>query len=137
MYILKAKLIIDNLSAEFGNDIKEPCIHIGDDYFDKKIKRQEVSNKKCVLENSMNYLLWLQKNVALAIEELIASRKEYANGGHVLDGVALFSDQFQQCIDKLISVLVHIENLLYIFEWIVKRNVNNITVKFTYKLIIM
>lgn len=54
----------------------------------------------------------VKDNLHKAVEYLKEGKKDFANGGHVLDGVPLANAEFEVSINKTSASVVNVENLI-------------------------
>lgn len=67
----------------------------------KAAEKKRLKDENKYLKQSIQYIDNIKSEIEKAYKALNESKKEFANGGHTLNGVPLANSEFNNCIQKL------------------------------------
>lgn len=125
--ITTATLIVLGVTAAIGagGAIWHACTE--EDRAKEKIKQLKAENES--LKSAREYVNNVKTKLVGAKEYLTDAKKDFKNGGHVLDDVPLANSEFKSCIDKLDGAIKNATNLINDFNATITENKKNIKIE--------
>ena len=96
-----------------------------DDRARERIKQLEAENES--LNFAVDYVSNINNKLNSAKDYLNQAKKDFQNGGHVLDGVPLADTEFTSCINKINGAITNATNLINDFNATIEQNKKEIS----------